>query len=210
MKEKIIELYIQLKMSQSNSVQNVFQFAKELNISEQEFYQFYPSLDAIESDIFKTWFENVKEKLQNTEVFNEYSTREKILSLYFTWIETLLSHRSFVLEVWKCRKGDLMHLGTPNFLRLLKESFEVMVTALINEGISKNELEDRKFLTDKYKDGLWVNFLFITNFWVKDNSVAFEKTDAAIEKSVNLAFDLMGKSPLDSMIDFGKFLFHNR
>jgi hypothetical protein len=33
---------------------------------------------------------------------------------------------------------------------------------------------------------------------------------AAIEKSVNLAMDLMGKSPLDAALDFGKFLFQNK
>jgi ubiquinone biosynthesis protein COQ9 len=47
-------------------------------------------------------------------------------------------------------------------------------------------------------------------FWIDDTSNAFEKTDAAIEKSVNLAMDLMGKSPLDAALDFGKFLFQNK
>jgi hypothetical protein len=32
-------------------------------------------------------------------------------------------------------------------------------------------------------------------------------TDAAIEKSVNLAFKLISDNALDSMIDFGKFIF---
>ena len=40
-------------------------------------------------------------------------------------------------------------------------------------------------------------------------SKSFEKTDAAIEKSVNLIMELMGKSALDSMFDLGKFLFQN-
>ncbi|MFN6082873.1 MAG: TetR/AcrR family transcriptional regulator, partial [Bacteroidota bacterium] len=63
---------------------------------------------------------------------------------------------------------------------------------------------------DRYGEALWVNMLFVTGFWLKDQSAGFEKTDEAIERSVNLAFDLMGRSPLDSMIDFGKFLFQNR
>jgi hypothetical protein len=52
--------------------------------------------------------------------------------------------------------------------------------------------------------------LFVTDFWLKDKSPGFEKTDEAIERSLNLAFDLMGKSPLDSMLEFGKFLFQNK
>ena len=33
------------------------------------------------------------------------------------------------------------------------------------------------------------------------------ETDEAIEKSVNLAFDIIGKGVLDNALDFGKFLF---
>jgi len=31
-----------------------------------------------------------------------------------------------------------------------------------------------------------------------------------IEKTVNTAFDLLGRSPLDSLFDLGKFIFQNR
>ena len=37
-----------------------------------------------------------------------------------------------------------------------------------------------------------------------------EKTDTMIEKSVNTVFDLLARSPLDSLIDLGKFLYQNR
>ena len=47
-------------------------------------------------------------------------------------------------------------------------------------------------------------------FWKEDNSPGFEKTDAAIEKSVNLAFDLIGKGAVDSAIDFAKFMYQNK
>jgi len=55
-----------------------------------------------------------------------------------------------------------------------------------------------------------LQLLFVIGFWIKDDSIAFEKTDAAIEKAVNLSFDLMGKGPLDAMLDFGKFLYQNK
>ena len=41
---------------------------------------------------------------------------------------------------------------------------------------------------------------------MNDDSPAFEKTDAAIEKSVNTAFDVFDNTPLESIIDLGKFL----
>ena len=42
---------------------------------------------------------------------------------------------------------------------------------------------------------------------MSDNSPGFEKTDVAIEKSVNAIFDIFETTPLESIIDFGKFLF---
>ena len=39
-----------------------------------------------------------------------------------------------------------------------------------------------------------------------DNSPAFEKTDVAIEKSVKAIFDVFETTPLESILDFGKFL----
>jgi len=39
-----------------------------------------------------------------------------------------------------------------------------------------------------------------------DDSPSFEKTDMAIEKSVRIVFDVFDNTPIDSIVDFGKFL----
>jgi ubiquinone biosynthesis protein COQ9 len=50
----------------------------------------------------------------------------------------------------------------------------------------------------------------VLRFWVKDDSKNFEQTDALIEKTVKLTFELLGESPLDSFIDLAKFLYQNK
>jgi len=47
-------------------------------------------------------------------------------------------------------------------------------------------------------------------FWMDDDSAGFEKTDMAIEKSVNTIFDVFDNTPLDAVLDFGKFLWKER
>ena len=49
--------------------------------------------------------------------------------------------------------------------------------------------------------------VFLLKFWMEDDSAGFEKTYLAIEKSVNTIFDVFDNTPLESIIDFGKFLF---
>ncbi len=45
---------------------------------------------------------------------------------------------------------------------------------------------------------------------MEDSSPSFEKTDMAIEKSVQTVFELFDNTPLDSVIDFGKFLWNEK
>ena len=47
------------------------------------------------------------------------------------------------------------------------------------------------------------------NFWINDASAGFEKTDEAIEKGVNVTFDLFQRSPIDNLLEYGKFLAKN-
>ena len=45
---------------------------------------------------------------------------------------------------------------------------------------------------------------------MNDNSVGFEKTDVAIEKSVQTVFSLFDNNALDILFDFGKFLWKEK
>ena len=77
--------------------------------------------------------------------------------------------------------------------------FENFAEETIKEGIETSELiTDRKFFAKRYKDALWVQFVFVLNFWINDNSTGFEKTDEAIEKGINVTFDLFQRSPIDN------------
>ena len=52
----------------------------------------------------------------------------------------------------------------------------------------------------------WQQMLFVLGFFAKDDTVDFERTDAAVEKAVTLSFDLVGRNTLDSAVDFVRFL----
>ena len=134
---------------------------------------------------------------------------KKCFFFYFTLAEMLKSYRSYILF----KRGDerliKAALDTAD-LKKFKEKFEEWMKGIVEEGIEKEEIADRPRLTDQYFRVFWIHFLFILEFWIKDDSRGFEKTDAAIEKSVNLAFELIGKGPLDSAIDFAKFIFQNQ
>jgi len=202
------DLYVQLCLEDNKAPVSVYAFAKAAGITESEFYNHFASLDALESDLFRSWWAEAVRMASAVEVYSSYSGREKMLSLFFTWIEVLRKNRSFVQFVKS--KHHSFPPQIPAWLKPLREQFMEDVKPILHESIGTKEIVDRKYLSDKYVEGLWVNFLFITDFWLKDQSKGFEKTDEAIEKSLHLSFDLLGKSALDTALEFGKFLFQQK
>nr|WP_294895011.1 TetR family transcriptional regulator C-terminal domain-containing protein [uncultured Pedobacter sp.] len=205
-KEKIQNAYIDYVLSEGKKPNSVFTFAKKNKFPEEEFYKYFGSFDAIDADVWSSLFTTTISEVKAQEIWETYSTREKALSFYYTFFELLKSKRSFVTySMGNFKKG----LHTPAQLKESKEIFEEFSKELINEGLETGEINERKFISNKYKDALWLQLAFLLNFWLKDHSAGFEKTDEAIEKGINVTFDLFQRSPIDNLLDYGKFLAQN-
>ncbi len=201
--QKIITAYMDYVLTEKCEPASVYAFAKKAGMTEKEFYTYYTSFADIDNAVWDQAAEETISTLTSSKEFETYSTREKILGFFYTLQEALNANRSFFIYSLKTHRPMYRNLKS---FRGRIEDFSKQV---IQQGLAEKELEERKFISDRYHDAVWGNTLFILNFWAKDDSMGFEKTDAAIEKSVNLMLELMGKSPLDSMFDLGKFLFQN-
>lgn len=219
--EKIRKSYTEFVLEHGTPPPSVFQFAKKLKITEAEFYEYYTSFEAIEADVWLAFFTQAKQTVEADAVYQTYSVREKLLAFYYTWIEVLKSQRSFVVYSYNrirqnpaatpIQKAALRRRSTASpILRPFREAFTDFARDLLAEGRESKEVEPRPFLSERYVDGLWMQTLFLLDFWVGDVSKGFEKTDTAIEKTVNTAFDLIGRSPLDSLFDLAKFIYQNK
>lgn len=198
--------YIDYVLTHNEQPKSVYSFAKKLKITEADFYSFYASFNSIEKNI---WFELTSEaihEITQQEHWAQYTAREKVLSFFYSYVELLKSHRSFVSYSLK-KHGR--RLATPEALLGAKAIFENFAEETINEGLETGELAERKFFSKRYKDALWVQFAFILNFWIDDDSNDFEKTDEAIEKGIQVTFDLFQRSPIDNLFEYGKFLSQN-
>lgn len=202
----IQDVYIDYVLTHNEAPTSVYNFAKKLKISEAAFYNLYASFAAIEKSIWVDLTLNAITQVKVQEVWEQYSSREKILSFFYAYIELLKTHRSFIIYSLNQYKGKL---STPEVLSDAKPIFESFAEDIIDEGLNSGELAERKFFSKRYKDALWVQFAFIVNFWKSDDSSGFEKTDEAIEKGINVAFDLFQRSSLDNLFEYGKFLSRN-
>lgn len=207
-KEKIQKAYKEYVLENGIQPPSVYIFAKKLKMSEAEFYEYYNSFEAIESDAWVEYFRTTMQTIESEEVYPGYSVREKLLAFYYTWIELLKNDRSYVVYSYKGLRQPVARYVGP--LQNFKNAFYNFATELVLEGRESKEVVIRPVISDRYVDGFWLQCLFLLDFWVNDLSRGFENTDTAIEKSVNTSFDLIGKSVVDSVLDLAKFMYQNR
>ncbi len=205
--EIIIEKYKEFVLQNDGKSDSAYHFSKYLKISEASFYSHFSSLRAIQKQIWRNYFDTTMSRLTSDEVYLNYTVREKLLAFFYTLFELLKEDRSFIINATeKSFPAKLSNDSLDDF----KDQYLNYINELIEEGKETGEVAERFLISKQYSRGLWLQFLFIFNFWIKDESKGFEKTDAAIEKSMNFSLDLMGKSALDSFADFAKFVYQSR
>jgi AcrR family transcriptional regulator len=204
---RILHAYKEYLLNHGHQPASVFRFATDLGITEDEFYRHFGSFEGIENRIWAGFIGNTLAAIEQDETFTGFSSRDKILTFYFALFEELKKSRSFVLlQLKNHRKPEI----TPSFLKEFRAAYEKFISGVIEEGKASGEVAKRPFVDKRYAGVFWFHLGFLLLFWRDDNSAGFEKTDAAIEKSVNLAFDLIGKGAFDSVVDFAKFLYQTK
>lgn len=204
--ERIKEAYLDHVLTQNAKPVSVYAFMKKLRLSEKVFYTHFTSFDDLEATLWDELFRETRSAVTGSAEFASFNAREKTLSLFYGFTESMKPSRSFIQ--YSIRQSPAFP-GEPRVLRKVRRSFQEFCEQVIAQGLESGELSRRKHLDHRYKDALWLQFVFIIRFWTNDTSADFEKTDEAIEKGVQLTFDLMGHSPLDNLVEYGKFLFRN-
>lgn len=204
--QKIIDDYIGYVLQAGKQPPSVFKFCFDCGLSEDDFYKVAGSFEGLDRIIWKELIESVISKLSSDQAFSEFTSREQILSFYFALFERFKSDRSYILYKLGQRKIEVV----PGYLKDFHKIFEEFFTQRVAEGRAKGEVATRPLIDTRYPQLFWIHFAFLLHFWKGDNSANFEQTDVAIEKSVNLTFDLIGKGAVDTAIDFARFMFQNK
>lgn len=204
---QIIALYMNQVLQNNAEPKNVFLFCQENKIVESDFYAFYGSIDALKQDIWVKFFENVKATIENDENYLTYSNKNKLLTLYFSLFEVLTLNRSYVVFALKEDKNLLKNLHQ---LKEFRTHFKNFISEIADTQTTEEDFKVNKITKPIYVEGAWVEFLFLMKFWLDDTSKGFEKTDIMIEKAVKATFDVLDTTPIDSLIDLGKFVWKEK
>lgn len=206
-RDTIVSMYMKYKLENAQKPKSVYQFTKENGFEEKEFYSFFGTFEAIEKEIFKIFLENTLVLIKKDPSYASYDMKNKMLSFYFTFFELLSANRSYVLLSLKEHQNQLKNLTQLSSLRI---EFKNYVSEITTDEVRIQYEKLQKIQEKTIQESAWIQLLLTLKFWMEDESPAFEKTDIFIEKSVKVSFELMNIAPLESLIDFGKFLFNEK
>jgi AcrR family transcriptional regulator len=208
-KVRIKQAYLDYVLDKGKTPASVYKLTQKLGLPEQEFYLHYANFEAIDRELWADFGREARATAAKEPVWEQYGAREKLLAFYYTLIEILKRNRSYALNALR-RSLSRMPGITPRVLDDFRQEFEDFVDDILREGRRTDEIATRQLVQDGYPRFFWQQQLFVLGFFAKDDSINFERTDAAIEKAVTLSFDLVGRNTLDSATDFVRFLLHRR
>lgn len=204
--EKIVEWYMNSVLISGKPI-SVYAFAHENNFEESDFYKYFATFESLEKSIFAIFAKETIHLLHKTEAYKDYSSKDKLLSFYFTFFELLTANRSYVLMQLKGIKSDFSKLSV---LKKLHTEFIQFVNGISLEKIDFKNDKINKIQDKTISESYWLQLLMVMKFWIDDESSNFEKTDVFIEKSIKASFDIQQIAPVKSVIDLAKFLWKEK
>ena len=105
----IIEGYIDYVLNEEQKPTSVYKFCKHLEIPENEFYEEFGTLEALELSFWTNIVSNTNKLLQEDPSYAEYDLKSKLLGFYFTLFENMALYRSYIQFVSGPKKLSFLH-----------------------------------------------------------------------------------------------------
>lgn len=205
--EKITTAYMEWVLTKEKAPLSVFKFCKENNFTEAEFYEHLGSFEGLQMEVWNSFYKKTILLANKDEHYSAYSNQEKMLTFFYTFFELLTLNRSYILFTLREHQNMMRNLSQ---LKGLRQNIKHFAANLIRENNEDKKLKILKQSVTVFSEGAWIQTLFLLKYWMDDNSAGFENTDIAIEKSVRAIFDVFDTQPLESVLDFGKFLWKEK
>ena len=184
-------------------------FCTDNKITIHQFKDLLGSVEDAEKEVWRALMVAALATVRADPNFQEFSPKDKLLSIYFTFFENCALNEGF------CKESMHFH-GKINMLPVLKK-LKVPFIDFVKEAFPGAQFPASQY-TEKVNEfggqiqseGIYAQLLFLLDFWSRDSSVEYEKTDIAIEKAVKALTELIDITPVKSLLDFGKFIWQER
>jgi hypothetical protein len=183
---------------------SAYRLCKFLYAKEVDFSIHFDSIKDVQRAVWDNFLHTTVERLIASKEYETYCARERLLAFYYTLFEDLKPEHDFYKTTFQHLR---LTLFTNHQLDILKAAFSPYINELIALAKESEEISPRPVIENYYEQLFSLHFIFLLNFWSSDTSENFHDSDAAVEKSTNLLFDLLQRNAGDATADFAKFLF---
>lgn len=178
-------------------------------IAAQAYTEQFETVESLEKEVFLTFFEYAQRMvhLESSEEDRKDPARY-LLSFYYTLFEVFAANREYIALRFA---SPLTHIKSLFCLDRLKSAFESFFKDI-------NQYEPlvpvpllRQAQEKLFTEAGWLQFLSVFEFWLKDTSPEFERTDALIEKSLMLGLDVLQLQQTERhLADWARFWTQNK
>jgi hypothetical protein len=204
LRDRLLQAYIDHVLEEGKPPASVFKFCRSLEVPEKDFYQLLSSFPALEGQVWASWIDQTTAAISASPEWAGFNARQRLLTFFFAFFERAVEHRSFLLARFPCPKQRLT--GEAASIAGLKRRFEAFTESTLQHGVETGEIASRGPLNRLYAPALTELVLGAIEFHIRDDSAGFERTDAFVEKTTLLAFDLLHRSVLESAVDLVRFV----
>jgi AcrR family transcriptional regulator len=201
-REKFLEAFRGHVSRHGQPPASVLALCESAGLGERDFYSEFGSIEALESAFWEELFTKTLAAAESGAEWEGFSARQRMLAFLFAFLEKSLDVRTVLLF----RFRNLSPICNPDWLRGMEHRFKDWAVGLVRQGCESGEIAERGRLAGLYPSALYLLLRSVLDFHVKDTTARFERSDAFVEKSVNLAFDLMRTQAIDSAFDLLRFL----
>ncbi|MGJ8657673.1 MAG: hypothetical protein ACSHX6_14595 [Akkermansiaceae bacterium] len=200
-RDELQTAYWKYLLTEGERPKSVYAFMDALGREEAEFYESYANLEAVESGYWQATVDETIKVLEGDADYAEYSADQKLLAFFFTYITHIQGSRSRFVGFFPRPVG-----GNSGILKGMSDRFREFAKGIVGEGVQQGIFADRKKLLEYYDRFIFMHFLGIIHFYIKDSSVDFQDTDAFIEKSTHFGIQSAAHGVLESGFDFVRFM----
>ena len=199
LRQRIISKYVKTVNRKGRPPRSVYWLCQKLDIDEKTFYRHFPSLEAVAIASWTQLLHETADIVENDPDFAHYGLQEKLVAFLYTYLQNAQEHRGYLAQTWPGpRPGS-------RTLQKLSCAYRGIAKDWVRAAAANGEITHLGRSNRVFAQVFALHFLAVVDFWLRDESSEFERTDAFVEKTVRLAMDLIRRGPLDSAVDLARF-----
>ncbi|MCI5056887.1 MAG: hypothetical protein MRY83_12305 [Flavobacteriales bacterium] len=173
---------------------------KDIGLTSNELFK---NIKEVEEEVWKKGWLEIKLLLDQDTDFEDYPSKQKWIATNYVFLQLFGRYKDY-LRVRLDLKNYVFDKG--QFVKFVLQSNSSLISDIIQSGDRDGSVELRWLFKNYYPNLFAEHIVGVAYYFGRDQSDDKEGTDAFIDKTTNLLFEVLGKNVLERSFELGKFL----